>query len=76
MGAKLPRITARALIQALKRGGWYEARQSGGHIIFRHPMKSGRAVVPNRPGETVKAGTLAGILQDTGLSVEELVDLL
>ena len=34
MGARLPVLSGREIVQALRRGGWEEARQRGSHIIM------------------------------------------
>lgn len=76
MSPKLPRITARDLLRALHRDGWYDARQSGSHVILKHPTKEGRAVVPNHPTVVVKPKVLEDVLDTTGLTVQDLEELL
>jgi predicted RNA binding protein YcfA (HicA-like mRNA interferase family) len=48
------------------------ARQRGSHIVLRRG--SSGCVVPNH--RELKAGTLAGVLKQAGVSVEELIDAL
>lgn len=76
MSPGLPRVTARDLLRAMNRDGWYADRQSGSHVILRHPTKPGRAVVPNHPTIIVKPKVLQDILRQTGLTVEALEGLL
>ncbi len=76
MSPKLPRITATELLRALRRDGWYVHRQRGSHLVLKHPVKAGRVVVANHPGVTIKPGTLQGILDDAGISVDRLRELL
>ncbi len=73
---RLPRITAEDLLRALRRSGWVEVRQRGSHLRLRHPTQPRLITVPVHQGEIVKPGTLAGILEQAGLSVEELRRLL
>ena len=75
MSPRLPRITATQLLRALHRDGWYEVRQVGSHISLQHPTKVNTVTVPRHSG-TLKLGTLAGILDQIGLTVEDLLNLL
>ena len=64
---KLPRISGAEAVRALERLGFVIARQRGSHIVMRRG--SSGCVVPNH--REVKAGTLAGVLRQAGVSVEE-----
>jgi predicted RNA binding protein YcfA (HicA-like mRNA interferase family) len=68
---KLPRVAARALIQALHRAGWVTNRQTGSHVHLSRPDGSLQTVVPYHTGD-LKLGTLANILRDVGWTAEEL----
>jgi predicted RNA binding protein YcfA (HicA-like mRNA interferase family) len=48
--AKLPSLTARQVVRALKRAGFIEDRQKGSHLILIHPEKKVRTVVPVSSG--------------------------
>lgn len=76
MNRKSPRITAVELLRALKRDGWFQVRQSGSHIIMRHPEKSGCVVVPNHARVVLKQKTLDENLERAGLTKERLWTLL
>jgi predicted RNA binding protein YcfA (HicA-like mRNA interferase family) len=73
---KLPRITGDEVVRALKRAGFVIDRQRGSHVILIHPQRRKRVVVPVHAGKIVKPGTLSGILDDAGLSSEDLAQLL
>jgi predicted RNA binding protein YcfA (HicA-like mRNA interferase family) len=73
---KLPSVTARELLRALRRDGWAQVRQRVSHVVFRHSVKSGRVVVAVHVGQIVPVGTLEAILDQAGLSGEELRELL
>ena len=73
---KLPRITGDEVVRALKRAGFIMDRRRGSHVILVHPQSRKRVVVPLHTGKIVKPGTLSGILDDAGLSTEELLSLL
>ena len=71
---RLPIITARELVRALQRAGFYIIRQTGSHAIYER--NDGRyANVPMHVGD-IKRGTLKAILESSGLSVDELRELL
>jgi predicted RNA binding protein YcfA (HicA-like mRNA interferase family) len=69
---KLPRVSGPEVVRALQRLGFAVARQRGSHIVMRRG--SGGCVVPNH--RELKAGTLAGVLKQAGVSVEELINAL
>jgi predicted RNA binding protein YcfA (HicA-like mRNA interferase family) len=75
MPGRLPRLTADELLRVLRRDGWFVSRQAGSHVVLRHPTKAGRVVVPVHSGTIVKLGTLAGILDDAGLTAEDVARL-
>ena len=71
---RLPSLSARQCIRALKKAGFYESSQKGSHITFRHPNRPGKVIVPNH--KALKRGTLRAIIRQAGLSVEEFLELL
>ena len=76
MSPRLPRITAVELLRALKHAGWEPVRQSGSHVTLKHPIKPGTVTVPRHAHVTIKLKTLTSILEQAGLTVNELRDLL
>ncbi len=66
---KLPRISGRECRKALIALGFAEARQRGSHVVMRR-RESG-CVVPMH--KELKTGTLAGVLRQAGISVEEFL---
>ncbi|HEV8715632.1 MAG TPA: type II toxin-antitoxin system HicA family toxin [Candidatus Binatia bacterium] len=73
---KLPRVTGREVVRALERAGFVSDRQRGSPVILVHPQSRKRVSVPVHAGQTVKLGTLKGILDDAGLSAEEFAKFL
>lgn len=69
---KLPRISGSEIVRGLQRLGFEVVRQRGSHIIMRRG--SSGCVVPNH--REVKVGTLAGVLRQAGVSVEEFIAVL
>jgi predicted RNA binding protein YcfA (HicA-like mRNA interferase family) len=74
--AKLPSLTARKVVRALKRAGFIEDRQRGSHLILIHPDTKARTVVPMHAGRTIKTPLLRAIVQEAGLSLDEFLDFL
>jgi predicted RNA binding protein YcfA (HicA-like mRNA interferase family) len=70
---KLPRdVNGDQAVRALIRLGFSDVRQTGSHRIMR---KDGRTVVVpmHRP---IKPGTLKGLMEQAGLTMEEFVEAL
>jgi len=55
------------LIRLLKKDGWFVFRQSGSHLIMKHPEKDGQIVVPDHGSSEVGNGLKNKILKDAGL---------
>lgn len=71
---KLPVLKAREVLKILKGLGFYEHHQVGSHIQLKHP-DGRRTTVPNHPKKELKRKTISGIINDTGLTVEEFLKL-
>ena len=74
--AKLPALTARMVVRALKRAGFAEDRQNGSHLVLIHPKTKARTVVSIHPGRTIKESLLRAIVRDANLSVDQFIELL
>ncbi len=68
----LPRITGREVVRALCRLGWIVVAQKGSHAQLKHPGRGGRVTVPLHSGETIGPGLLRSILNQAGVTLEEL----
>jgi len=73
---KLPSLTARKVVRALKRAGFVEDRQRGSHLILIHPETNARAVVPVHSGRSIKEPLLRAIVRDANLTVDQFIELL
>lgn len=70
---RLPALTYREVIVRLRRAGFEFDRQAkGSHEIWYNPTTHRRTTVPNHPG-TLPRGTLAAIIREAGLPVDEFL---
>jgi len=76
VSGKLPSLTVSDVQRALQRAGWYVKRQGGSHQILTHRDKGGRVTISRHPSETLKPKTLQSILDQAGLSADQLRELL
>jgi Predicted periplasmic or secreted lipoprotein len=72
---RLPRVTAKEVLNALIRDGFEVIRTSGSHHFLHRPGSS-IVTISIHPGEVIKPKTLKSILKQAGLTIEELIDLL
>jgi len=72
---KLPRISAAQMVRALRRAGFAEDRQRGGHLTMRHEEGARRVTIPMHPGD-MSARLVYKILKQAGLSGDDLRGLL
>lgn len=70
---KLPILSAKEVLKALSKIGYYVRDQKGSHIHLRHPRKMA-LTIPNH--DEIAKGSLRAIIKDAGLTVEEFLELL
>ena len=67
---KIPRdVSGVEAVRALKRLGFVQLRQTGSHLIMRKDQRT--VVVPQH--KPIKPGTLKGVIEQAGLTLEEFV---
>ena len=73
---KLPVISGKELVRALKKAGFVEVRRKGSHVSLQKVTaeKTFKTVVPLH--RELAKGTLLDILHQTGLNKNELIELL
>jgi len=49
------------LLRLLKQDGWFVVRQTGGHLIMKHQVKSNQVVVPFHGSKELRTGMLRKI---------------
>ncbi len=72
--AKLPVVSGKACVRALKKADFYFKRQTGSHIVMRRDDPFGQVIVPDH--KKLDRGTLRAIIRQTGLSIDEFINLL
>ena len=70
---KLPIIKPKMAIRALERNGFFIHHTTGSHYILK--KENLRVTVPYH-NKDLKPGTLASIIKQAGMRVEEFLDLL
>ena len=72
---KLPTdLSGQELRKALERVGFVYQRQKGSHMILRREDPYSRVIVPDH--KTLRLGTLKQILNEAGITTEQLKELL
>lgn len=59
------------LMRILKKDGWFEIRQSGSHVLMKHPTKEGTIPVPFHASKEVKKGLLNAILKQAKIETNK-----
>ena len=76
-GSRLPSVSARKVIQVLRRAGFQVDRIVGSHHVPVYPGDPARTVVvPYHSRHDLKPGTLRSIVPQAGLSVQEFNEFL
>lgn len=70
--SRLPRVSGRECIKALKRAGFEQKRQHGSHVILRRDDPFCQVVVPDH--KELDRGTLRAILRQAEISVQQFLD--
>lgn len=71
---KLPVYTPKTLIKKLLKLGFVKDHQSGSHLVMYHPITGRRAVIPHHLKD-LKKGTLHSLINEAGISRDELLNI-
>jgi predicted RNA binding protein YcfA (HicA-like mRNA interferase family) len=76
MSRHLPSVSGRQLLRALQRAGFIVLRQKGSHVSMEKKTADGywRTIVPMH--REIRPGTLSDILHQSGLTKDQLRELL
>ena len=73
MSKKLPALKPKIVLRALERNGFSVHRVTGSHYILKKEKQ--RVTLPYH-GKDLKPRTLASIIEQAGLTIQEFLDLL
>lgn len=76
MSPKFPVARPKEVLKALSRAGFYVHHISGSHYVLKHPDRPQLRVTLPFHNRDLKRRTLASIIDQAGLSVEEFAALL
>ena len=71
---RAPVVSGTEAVAALERAGFVQVRTRGSHAKLRHPTTARTAIVPLH--RELASGTLASVLRQANLSVDEFRTLL
>ncbi|MBI4719446.1 MAG: type II toxin-antitoxin system HicA family toxin [Planctomycetes bacterium] len=74
--SRLPVVSAREVIRVAEKLGFAFDRQKGSHAVYVRSSDMRRLVIPVHKGRDLRPGTLRGLIDDLGLSVDEFVEKL
>jgi predicted RNA binding protein YcfA (HicA-like mRNA interferase family) len=64
------------VVRIAESSGFVFDRQRGSHAVYCRPSDSRRIVIPMHGGKDLKPGTLRGIINDMGLTIDEFKAML
>jgi predicted RNA binding protein YcfA (HicA-like mRNA interferase family) len=76
MSRHLPAVSGRQLVRALQRAGFVVLRQKGSHVSLEKRTADGywRTIIPMH--REIRSGTLSDILNQSGITKDQLRELL
>jgi predicted RNA binding protein YcfA (HicA-like mRNA interferase family) len=74
--SRLPVLAPKEVLRALERAGFYIHHQSGSHARLFHQTRSDLRLTIPMHNKDLPLKTLRSIIRQSGLSVEEFIDLL
>ena len=70
--SRLPSLKPNEVIHKLRKAGFvFDRYAKGSHEIWLNPTTHRYTVVPNHPGKDIPKGTLAAIIKEAGITIEE-----
>ena len=73
---RLPSVTPRNVISVLRHAGFVFHHQKGSHAYYQHSTHKTRWVTVPMHARSIKKGTLRSIINQSGLTRQEFLDLL
>lgn len=76
MTPRLPSLTAKEVLRALKKAGFYIHHQTGSHATLKHRADPARRVTVPMHSRDVQRGTLMTIIKQAGMTQDEFAEYL
>ena len=76
MNEHLPTLTPRKVLRALTRAGFFTHHTTGSHYILKHAEKPKARITIAYHNKDLKRKTLEGIIEQSGMSHTEFLELL
>ncbi len=73
---KVPSLDYKEVLAAFQRAGFIEVRQRGSHIRIEKETPEGTIKLTIPAHKPIKRSTLSRIIKDSGLTLEEFMELL
>ncbi len=73
---KLPIVSGKDVVKALSRIGFQHIRTRGSHAILSKFTEKGKVTLPVPLHKELAKGTLLSIMKQSGISLEDLLNLL
>ena len=74
---RFPTATSRDVVRVAEKLGFEFSRKAGtSHAIYKRKSDKRRVVIPVHPGRDIKRKTLAAIISDLGITVDEFREML
>ena len=71
----IPILAARVVIRKLQRAGFYYVKSHGSHQYYLHPITKRMTSIPVHGGNTIGRKLLKEIIDQTGITVEQFLEL-
>lgn len=71
MSPHLPFVTGKQVERVAREAGYQFDRRTGSHAVYFRDSDKRRIVIPAHAGKMLKPKTLAGIVRDMGLTMDE-----
>ncbi|AFM41938.1 putative periplasmic or secreted lipoprotein [Desulfosporosinus acidiphilus SJ4] len=76
MTPRQPRVSGKDVVAALRRAGFKELYIEGSHHYLERPDNKALVTVPVHSNKILKPKTLKSVLNQAGLTIEQLMELL
>lgn len=71
---KLGNISGKEAVKAFQKAGWIKVGQVGSHLVMTRPNIRVNLSIPQH--KELSVGTLRALIRNSGLSVDEFIELL